>query len=314
MRNNVKSIIFIGLLLGIGIICLSINLFNHKETLHSLLKKEENSILNTTEEKNGEIPYQIVDGILYYGDEGFCQYKYSTKESKILRKGFMPKDFLIVGKKVYCTEINNSSEEGNDWDIISRSLENLDAKEVLIERVSDYVFTLDSVIFLRYEGDKRNVYKYVMDESTCTKVVSISDELSEDKRLQELKFAIGSFLVFLGETSNGYIIVYDMETKLWNTYFFIDFCEKNLFYKILDVQAANGNIYIQGVVCDRNKSSIAGPYVVKKAKENGTWQVDIRTGEMKKITNNVYYEGIYILNNSLYGIDSRKCEVISTFD
>ena len=54
---------------------------NDYEVLHILLEDSQNKMLNTTEEKNGCIPYQILDGNLYYEEDGFYQYNYNKRKS-----------------------------------------------------------------------------------------------------------------------------------------------------------------------------------------------------------------------------------------
>ena len=63
-------------------------------------------------------------------------------------------------------------------------------------------------------------------------------------------------------------------------------------------------------MCDGTKSSIAGEYYVEDAPENGTWKINLVTGEKEHLTQKLYDGGIYVLNNRLYGVDYGVCELI----
>ena len=91
----------------------------------------------------------------------------------------------------------------------------------------------------------------------------------------------------------------------------MDFNEPDLYFRIHDIQINQMDLYIQGLVCNTGKSSIAGYCVEKNADENGIWKVDLETGQRKQVANKIYYGGIYILGDVLYAVDNGKYETIS---
>lgn len=84
------------------------------ETLRRLLEDFRNRELNTTEEKNRLIPYQIVNGYLYYEKNGFYEYDYETKEKRKLWEGEAD-GFKIIEGKVYNARWNNSGDGGKTF-------------------------------------------------------------------------------------------------------------------------------------------------------------------------------------------------------
>lgn len=79
--------------------------------LDSLLKKTENSLLDTSQEKNQYLNYQIINGNLYsQKEDGLYQYNYKNgEEEKILENSM--EDFMIIGDKIYYTKVNNNAIE-----------------------------------------------------------------------------------------------------------------------------------------------------------------------------------------------------------
>jgi hypothetical protein len=281
---------------------------NDYEVLHILLEDSQNKMLNTTEEKNGCIPYQILDGNLYYEEDGFYQYNYNKRKKKKLWGGEIG-DFKILRGKVYYAKWNNSKSDYNVWNVECRNLENLN-KEQLIEGVSDYVFSGEFVFFSRIVGGKRYIYQYDIKSANCNEIFSF-DEFDQKREFVagDMILVLGNNLIFEGN-GRKYITSYNINTNKWSISFNFSFQEQQLYFRILDIQAKGDFLYVQGTVCDNTKSNIAGPYVVKDAEKNGIWQVDINTGKQKHLTKTVYYGGIYILDNILYGIDNGKYEKI----
>ena len=76
-----------------------------------ILKKTENSLLDTSQEKNQYLNYQIINGNLYsQKEDGLYQYNYENgEEEKILENSM--EDFMIIGDKIYYTKVNNNAIE-----------------------------------------------------------------------------------------------------------------------------------------------------------------------------------------------------------
>lgn len=302
-------------IVGFGI-CLIGNILRNtftkdeEEVLADLLTKPEYMTLDTTREKGGYCPYQIQNGILYLnGQNGFCQYDFARKEWKTLWTGDVY-DYLVVGDAVYCMEFADDSGTENMWNIISRNLNNLQEKKVLIENVFDCVFAKGYIYYSCFDENvtQRNIYQY--DTNTLKSRELFSFDLQADEvdkngvevdENGEMIFASGQYFGF--ENGND-ICLYNKELCQWNC-FRMNFEKNNLYFWIHDIQENETSLYIQGMVCDATKSAIAGPYVEKDAPENGIWKVDIKTGGRKQIANKIYYGGIYILNDVLYGIDNH---------
>ena len=89
---------------GLGRICYNLD-------FDSLVKKTENSSLDTSQEKNQYLNYQIINGNLYLQKEdGLYQYNYENgEEEKILENSM--EDFMIIGDKIYYTKVNNNAIE-----------------------------------------------------------------------------------------------------------------------------------------------------------------------------------------------------------
>lgn len=128
------------------LICFAGNIFRElltaeaQEVLLQLLIQPENISLNTTREKNNNCSYQILNGALYMNRENdFCQYDFAKKEWKTIwsREVY---DYQIVGEDVHCLEFLDVSGVTDLWNIVSRNLNRLSEKEVLVEEVYDCVF------------------------------------------------------------------------------------------------------------------------------------------------------------------------------
>lgn len=85
-----------------------------QEVLMYLLTKPENISLNTTGEDDNNCSYQILNGVLYMNREEVY-------------------DYQIAGKNVYCMEFEDDAVSLNKWNIISRDLNHLSKKKVLVE-------------------------------------------------------------------------------------------------------------------------------------------------------------------------------------
>ena len=205
-------------------------------------------------------------------------------------------------------EFANNSGSANSWNILSRNLNNLDEKEVLIEKVFDCIFDEDCIYYscLDENSDKRYIWQFDTNTLKSRVVFSVDTQVDEEIRYGEMVIASEQYFVFLG---NRDAWIYNRKTNQWNS-FKMDFKESNLYFWFHDIQVDETYLYVQGLVCDNRKSDIAGPYVEKDADENGVWQVNLKTGERKQMTNKIYYGGIYILDGILYAIDNGKYEIV----
>lgn len=318
----VKRIILI-LLIGIVLLILLIGIklylaFIEPDTgeiLKTLLIEPQNQKLDTSEEKTKDIPFQITGEILYYLEEssGIFQYDYRTKETKKIIKSDISTNFKVIDGKIYDLKINDKrlEEEGqNINDIIFRDLKDKNIKRTLIKYVSDCIFYKDSIIFSRYEGEEENIYQYYLGQSKYKKILSIPGDSENEKYPGELKYMLNDYIVFAEGNMGGWLSVYNLKTRQWRPCFKIDFKEEQMYFWFLDIQAIGDFVYIQGQVCDSTRSALAGPYVVENAEENGIWEVNIKTGEQKHLTETVYHGGIYVLDHKLYGINDGKYEKV----
>ena len=92
----------------------------------------------------------------------------------------------------------------------------------------------------------------------------------------------------------------------------MDLNSDHLYFRKLDTQGVGNYVFIQGRVCDSEKSAIAGPYEVRNAKQNGIWQFNLITGEEKQLLRTNDNQGICVLDNKLYAIQDGKYEVVFT--
>lgn len=280
------------------------------EVLLGLLEEPQNERLNTTGEKTGFTPYQILDGNLYYEKDSLYQYNYNSKQRKKLWDGEVM-GFKIMKDKVFYAEWqkNRNEYDHNFWNIECRDLGDLH-KEQVAEGVSDWVFSGESVFFSRMERNIRRIWQYDINSRQCKEIVAFNIfDQNEESEQGEMELVIDQNIIFK-DTGGAYLRLYNMQTGKWNKFFCVDFQKKELYYRIIGIQAKGDDLYVQGTVCDSKKSDLGGSYVVSDAEENGIWRVDINTGKKEQLTNTVYYGGIYMLDGILYGIDNGKYEMI----
>lgn len=306
------------LFLAVGILLyFSFPMWSIDGMLRRLLEDSRNRTLNTTEEKNGRISYQIVNGCLYYEEydednekSGIYEYDYDKNEKRKLWEGKID-DFKIMDGKIYYGKWKSSKEAGlNRLDVECRELENIHSKEKLIEGVSEYVFSGDTIYFSRIVGKKRCIYQYDLTSANC-KEINFFDQLDQDgdEIAGDMILASGNSLIF-EENENDGIISYDVSTNQWNECFQVDLKKEEWYFLITGIQAKEDFLYIEVRVCDRTKPVVFAPHIVKDAVENGIWRVNISTGQQIHLTNTLYDGGIYMLDGILYGIDYGKCEEI----
>lgn len=240
--------------------------------LDSILKKTENSLLDTSQEKNQYLNYQIINGNLYLQKEdGLYQYNYENgEEEKILENSM--EDFMIIGDKIYYTKVNNNAIER--YNCLSLFCENIgkDNSKKLVGDIENCIFNKSFALFCRKK---------------------------------EMMFVIQDNIIF-GENDRSKIYSYNMRTKEWGEIFSIPLDGQDLFFYVTGVQVMNHYLYVQGEVCDSTKSDIAGPHVVTDNKSNGIWKIDIETKQRQHISKNICAGGIYVLNNKLFGINNGK--------
>lgn len=309
-----KYILFILILafIALGVrLLVFINTPNSYEVRNMLLERSENQQLNTTYEKNNEIPYQILDGFLYYyGEEdGLYQYDYRKKEKKKLLGGEIC-DFQVVDKKIYYSKINDNCN-GNDFDLFYRDMDNLNEKKVVIRGIMNWIFYHDEIMFCRYVQDDLTVFRYKND-SSYEEVVTVHKENYDSNHPEDLLFRLGDYLIFQRGYKGGYLSSYNLKTKEWRDFFNMDLNSDHLYFRKLDTQGVGNYVFIQGRVCDSEKSAIAGPYEVRNAKQNGIWQFNLITGEEKQLLRTNDNQGICVLDNKLYAIQDGKYEVVFT--
>ena len=186
----------------------------------------------------------------------------------------------------------------------------MEKKKVLVPHVCDFVNHGDDIYYSRYEEDARSVYKY---EKKYNPQILSTDAFDDDGLdiLGDLKYSYGDNVVFVGDNGEIVISVYDCEKEQWNKFSLFQFENSDYYFRRWTVNAHDDYLYIEGIVCDRTKSSLAGPYEVKKAKENGIWRINIRTGEKEQISTSAKYRGMYMLDGSLYGMYQGKVEKIN---
>ena len=279
-----------------------------QEVLVYLLTKPENISLNTTEEKANNCSYQILNGILYMNkEEGFCQYDFAEKEWKTMWSGEVY-DYQIVGGDVNCIEFADDAISSNEWNIISRDLNHLNKKKVLIEEVFDCVFHEERIYYSRIYEDKRCIWEYDINTLRSREIFSIDLQAYEEIEYVNLVTVSERYFVFAGELDGVWI--YNREPCQWNR-LKVDFEDINLYSILQDIQADKNYLYFQVWVCDSTKSAIAGPYIEEGSDENGIWRINLKTGQREQLSNKIYYGGIYILDGVLYAIDDGKYEAIS---
>ena len=318
-ENNLKKVnAFKVVILGImavilacaaGYILKVIFMADEEEVLINILTKPENASLDTTRQKNEYCSYQIVDGILYLdGKDGFCQYDFAEKEWKTIWSGEV-NNYKIVGRNIFCMEPADDSEELELWNVLSRNLDNFTEKKVLIEKVFDCVFDEECIYYSCFDenSDKRYICQFDTNTSKSRTIFCIDSQADDEIKYGKMVAASEKYFVFC---ENGGVWTYNREVGQWDC-FKVDFNEPDLYFRIHDIQINQMDLYIQGLVCNTGKSSIAGYYVEKNADENGIWKVDLETGQRKQVANKIYYGGIYILGDVLYAVDNGKYETIS---
>ena len=269
--------------------------------LDSILKKTENSLLDTSQEKNQYLNYQIINGNLYLQKEdGLYQYNYENgEEEKILENSM--EDFMIIGDKIYYTKVNNNAIEL--YNCLSLFCENIgkDNSKKLVGNIENCIFNKSFVLFCRKKENELKVYRYDIATKNCKIIVSLSQNIIN----KEMMFVIQDNIIF-GENDRSKIYSYNMRTKEWGEIFSIPLDVQDLFFYVTGVQVMNHYLYVQGEVCDSTKSDIAGPHVVTDNKSNGIWKIDIETKQRQHISKNICAGGIYVLNNKLFGINNGK--------
>lgn len=269
--------------------------------LDSILKKTENSLLDTSQEKNQYLNYQIINGNLYLQKEdGLYQYNYENgEEEKILENSM--EDFMIIGDKIYYTKVNNNAIEL--YNCLSLFCENIgkDNSKKLVGNIENCIFNKSFVLFCRKKENELKVYRYDIATKNCKIIVSLSQNIIN----KEMMFVIQDNIIF-GENDRSKIYSYSMRTKEWGEIFSIPLDGQDLFFYVTGVQVMNHYLYVQGEVCDSTKSDIAGPHVVTDNKSNGIWKIDIETKQRQHISKNICAGGIYVLNNKLFGINNGK--------
>lgn len=279
---------------GLGRICYNVD-------LDSLLKKTENSLLDTSQEKNQYLNYQIINGNLYLQKEdGLYQYNYENgEEEKILENSM--EDFMIIGDKIYYTKVNNNAIEL--YNCLSLFCENIgkDNSKKLVGDIENCIFNKSFALFCRKKENELKVYRYDIATKNCKIIVSLSQNIIN----KEMMFVIQDNIIF-GENDRSKIYSYNMRTKEWGGIFSIPLDGQDLFFYVTGVQVMNHYLYVQGEVCDSTKSDIAGPHVVTDNKSNGIWKIDIETKQRQHISKNICAGGIYVLNNKLFGINNGK--------
>lgn len=269
--------------------------------LDSLLKKTENSLLDTSQEKNQYLNYQIINGNLYsQKEDGLYQYNYENgEEEKILENSM--EDFMIIGDKIYYTKVNNNAIER--YNCLSLFCGNIgkDNSKKLVGDIENCIFNKSFALFSRKKENELNVYRYDIATKNCKIIVSLSKNIIN----KEIMFVIQDNIIF-GENDRSKIYSYNMRTKEWGEIFSIPLDGQDLFFYVTGVQVMNHYLYVQGEVCDSTKSDIAGPHVVTDNKSNGIWKIDIETKQRQHISKNICAGGIYVLNNKLFGINNGK--------
>ena len=240
--------------------------------LDSLLKKTENSLLDTSQEKNQYLNYQIINGNLYsQKEDGLYQYNYENgEEEKILENSM--EDFMIIGDKIYYTKVNNNAIER--YNCLSLFCGNIgkDNSKKLVGDIENCIFNKSFALFSRKKENELNVYRYDIATKNCKIFVSLSKKIIN----KEMMFVIQDNIIF-GEYERSKIYSYNMRTKEWGEIFSIPLDGQDLFFYVTGVQVMNHYLYVQGEVCDSTKSDIAGPHVVTDKKSNGIWKIDIET-------------------------------------
>ena len=300
----ILGIIVVFLVCAAGYILKEIFVADTEEILIDILTKPENVSLDTTSQKNRYCYYQIVDGILYLdGKDGFCQYDFVKEEWKTIWSGEV-NNYKIVGRNVFCMEPAGDSEEL--WNVLSRNLDNFNEKKVLIEKVFDCVFCEGCIYYSRFDenSEKRYICQFDTNTSKSRTIFCIDSQVDDEIRYGEMVAASKNYFLFC---EAGGVWIYNRKAGQWNR-FRMNFNETNLYFWIHDIQINQTDLYIQGLVCNTEKSSIAGYYVEENAAENGIWKVNLETGQRKQVVNNIYYGGIYILGDVLYAVDDGKYE------
>lgn len=276
------------------------------QVLDRLLKENENHILDTTDEKklNRENYYQIVGEKLYINQEtGLTEYDYTTSKEKVLFDIYMPDTYQIINNKIYYCKMNDN-DNGNDMDLICRSLDGNNKKKIL-KNISDFFFNGDEMIFYRYNHTGEQFYLYQEGEEHT--FLFANEQYSDDGYYPVRPlFCWEDNIVFQGEYNLGYLAGYNLKTNQWKEYFNMQNTPKKLYYKKLDVQCIQNYMFVHGTMCDSTKTAIGGEYFLDDAQENGVWRINLITNERKQITQKVYSGGIYVLNGKLYGIDGGK--------
>ena len=237
--------------------------------------------VDTSQEKNQYLNYQIINGNLYLQKEdGLYQYNYENgEEEKILENSV--EDFMIIGDKIYYTKVNNNAiERYNCLSLFSKNIGKDNSRK---------------------KENELKVYRYDIATKNCKIIVSLSQNIIN----KEMMFVIQDNIIF-GENDRSKIYSYNMRTKEWGEIFSIPLDGQDLFFYVTGVQVMNHYLYVQGEVCDSTKSDIAGPHVVTDNKSNGIWKIDIETKQRQHISKNICAGGIYVLNNKLFGINNGK--------
>ena len=184
--------------------------------LDSILKKTENSLLDTSQEKNQYLNYQIINGNLYLQKEdGLYQYNYENgEEEKILENSM--EDFMIIGDKIYYTKVNNNAIEL--YNCLSLFCENIgkDNSKKLVGNIENCIFNKSFVLFCRKKENELKVYRYDIATKNCKIIVSLSQNIIN----KEMMFVIQDNIIF-GENDRSKIYSYNMRTKEWGEIFSI---------------------------------------------------------------------------------------------
>ena len=172
---------------------------------------------------------------------------------------------MLQSKLLDKPEVSKGGIFGNDkgaqnlheytMNLVSRKLDGSE-KKTLEKNILDYLCVGNEIVFCRYEGDNVNVYQYPNHKL----LFSVNDSDEDLYYLGDILFCRKEYVAFQGDLDLGYISVYNLKTGEWKEYFNMCNTRDEFYYKRTDVQCIEGNIFIQGVMCDSTKSSLGGEY------------------------------------------------------
>lgn len=272
--------------------------FFYKEeqtSFEEYLKNKHFSTITTTQEKANSSSYQIVKGFLYYTDcKQIYRYDYQNQKSEVVLKKDVS-DFLVLNDVIIYTSISDDS----GYLVSMFDMQNK-ADVMLVSNIDDYIIKTDKLYYIKHVDNSSYLYQYNYKSKETEELTVVKNDKTDGAyEIRELVSSSGDYIFFKGSNENC-LFQFNIKTKAIKTIFSGKGDNNEQAFCILDVIETQDKVVVQGKVINTIKTSIDGPYEEKDAKERGIWVIEKETGEKKHYSTEVFYEGLFLLDNHIY--------------